>query len=70
MQRELDGTEEALSIVFDLPPDRRTARITRRLHQLGERLDEQPYRAASRARLLGERIEHFAATGIVGATQA
>jgi transcriptional regulator with XRE-family HTH domain len=70
MQRELDGTEEALSIVFDLPPDRRTARITRRLHQLSERLDEQPYRAASRARLLGERIEHFAATGIVGATPA
>jgi transcriptional regulator with XRE-family HTH domain len=65
MRRELDGAEEALTTVFLLPPDRRTARITRRLHQLSERLAEQPYGSASTARRLRERIEHFSATGII-----
>jgi transcriptional regulator with XRE-family HTH domain len=65
MQRELDGTQEALSTVLSLPQGWRTARITRRLRLLDQRLADEPCRSASTARDLRERIAHFSAASIV-----
>jgi hypothetical protein len=65
VEGELDKAEETLGPVFDLPPDRRTARIIRRLHRLTERLSEPPFEDARTARLLRERIEHLTAAGAI-----
>jgi DNA-binding XRE family transcriptional regulator len=69
MQRELEGTKEALNPVLALPQGWRTARINRRLCQLRHRLAEEPCRSASTARELSERIQQFSAGSIVCARQ-
>ncbi len=67
MQRELDGTQEALSTVLALPQGWRTARLSRRLRLLDHRLATEPGRSASAARDLRERIAHFSAASIIHA---
>ncbi|HEX5403149.1 MAG TPA: hypothetical protein VFX16_12685 [Pseudonocardiaceae bacterium] len=58
---DLAGTEEALSAVLALPPDRRTEAISLRLASLGRMLGGKQFQGAVEASRMGEAIEDFTA---------
>jgi transcriptional regulator with XRE-family HTH domain len=64
LRGDLAGTEEALSPVFDLAPERRTEALIRRLITLTHALGGTRYRGAVEARRLGEQIEDFTAASL------
>ncbi|GDY33951.1 hypothetical protein [Gandjariella thermophila] len=68
LRGDLAGTEEALTPVFELSPDRRTEALSRRLAILAHALGSTRYRGAVEARRLGEQIEEFTAASLARIT--
>ncbi len=64
MRRDLAGAEDALLPVFDLDPDRRTEALARRMGDLRCMLATRPYRGATEAARIGDRIEDFTARSL------
>lgn len=64
LRGDLAGAEDALSVVFELAPDRRTEALRRRLINLGHVLGTSRYRGAVEAGRMGEAIEDFTARRI------
>jgi hypothetical protein len=61
LRGDLAGTEDALTPVFALAPERRTEALSRRLGALGRVLGTSQFRGALESARLGEAIEDFTA---------
>jgi hypothetical protein len=64
LRDDLAGAQEALQLVFELPPARRTEAIALRLHALARTLGTKRYRGATEALRLGAEIEDFTSTSL------
>jgi hypothetical protein len=70
LRGDLGGAEEALAPVFTMDPSRRTAALSRRLTALARVLASRPFRGATEANRLGDRIEDFTTHSLSRTVQA